>query len=381
VRCPIYNVTGLGDTNYEKFCEAAKSIDELMLARGNYYPLIIGKSFPYVPMCNCLGATRFYPCGWADDGIGLELVVEPYNKGVMATFNKMYNDEVEATRVAAVNVLATQPNVLQRIADDPSLPSCTPTPVAPSTVSSSSLSSSPSPSTTAAATTVLSSSSVDGDAKVAEYYFNRDEAHRAEVKRHAAEANPQMSLLETLQQQKHAVEQANRRTSSIDITPSHSSSSVSISSVLSSLTPISSSSSVSATTSTSATTTTPCPPSSSVPSTTSSISTASSISAPTSSSTSTPTITVSTTAIVPVTPTPTPSVISTPTSISTPSSAPTTAIDASLGTGSATAATTTNAKVGINTATLEQLMMLPKIGNVIPSPHHIIIPIMLLLML
>ena len=48
---------GLGDTNYSKFCNGAKMIDQRLLE---------------------LGAERFFNTGCADDGVGLEVVVEPW---------------------------------------------------------------------------------------------------------------------------------------------------------------------------------------------------------------------------------------------------------------------------------------------------------------
>jgi methionine synthase reductase len=52
-----YAVLGLGDTNYEQFCNTAKKIDAGLLAAG---------------------AKPFLPRGLADDGTGLEAVVEPW---------------------------------------------------------------------------------------------------------------------------------------------------------------------------------------------------------------------------------------------------------------------------------------------------------------
>ncbi|KAK3882716.1 hypothetical protein Pcinc_012922 [Petrolisthes cinctipes] len=52
-----YTVLGLGDTNYTNFCNFGKTVDQ--------------------KLCS-LGAKRFYECGWADDGTGLEVVVEPW---------------------------------------------------------------------------------------------------------------------------------------------------------------------------------------------------------------------------------------------------------------------------------------------------------------
>lgn len=56
-----YTVLGLGDTNYNNFCNFGKSVDKQL---------------------NSLGAQSFYRCGWADDGTGLELVVEPWCEGL-----------------------------------------------------------------------------------------------------------------------------------------------------------------------------------------------------------------------------------------------------------------------------------------------------------
>jgi sulfite reductase alpha subunit-like flavoprotein len=52
-----YAMLGLGDTNYEQFCNTAKKIDAGLLAAG---------------------AKPFVPRGLADDGTGLEAVVEPW---------------------------------------------------------------------------------------------------------------------------------------------------------------------------------------------------------------------------------------------------------------------------------------------------------------
>lgn len=56
-----FAVLALGDTNYENFCNTGKRVD-------NALPK--------------LGATRFYERGDADDGVGLELVVEPWLEGL-----------------------------------------------------------------------------------------------------------------------------------------------------------------------------------------------------------------------------------------------------------------------------------------------------------
>lgn len=52
-----YAVLGLGDTNYSNFCNGARTFDTYFEA---------------------LGAARFYETGYADDAIGLEIVIEPW---------------------------------------------------------------------------------------------------------------------------------------------------------------------------------------------------------------------------------------------------------------------------------------------------------------
>jgi sulfite reductase alpha subunit-like flavoprotein len=52
-----YGLLGLGDTNYTNFCNMGKRLHKRMME---------------------LGATPFVEPGWADDGVGLELVVEPW---------------------------------------------------------------------------------------------------------------------------------------------------------------------------------------------------------------------------------------------------------------------------------------------------------------
>ncbi|XP_077510127.1 methionine synthase reductase-like [Amblyomma americanum] len=52
-----YAVLGLGDTNYNNFCNGARTFDTHFEA---------------------LGAVRFYETGYADDAVGLEIVIEPW---------------------------------------------------------------------------------------------------------------------------------------------------------------------------------------------------------------------------------------------------------------------------------------------------------------
>lgn len=56
-----YGLLGLGDTNYNNFCNMGKNLHRRMRE---------------------LGATPFVDPGWADDGLGLEIVVEPWKDGL-----------------------------------------------------------------------------------------------------------------------------------------------------------------------------------------------------------------------------------------------------------------------------------------------------------
>ncbi|RVE58895.1 hypothetical protein OJAV_G00198530 [Oryzias javanicus] len=56
-----YTLLALGDTNYANFCNCGKTIERSLQA---------------------LGARQFYPAGFADDGVGLELVVDPWLEGL-----------------------------------------------------------------------------------------------------------------------------------------------------------------------------------------------------------------------------------------------------------------------------------------------------------
>ena len=56
-----YTILGLGDSNYSQFCNGPKSIHEKLLS---------------------LEAKPFYEPAWADDGVGLEIIVEPWLDGL-----------------------------------------------------------------------------------------------------------------------------------------------------------------------------------------------------------------------------------------------------------------------------------------------------------
>lgn len=69
-----YAILGLGDSNYSKFNFAAKNIDKCL---------------------SYLGGNKFYHTGYADDGIGLEDVVEPWKYGIINEIQRKlkYKDE------------------------------------------------------------------------------------------------------------------------------------------------------------------------------------------------------------------------------------------------------------------------------------------------
>jgi methionine synthase reductase len=56
-----FSILGLGDTNYNQFCNGPKNLQRRLRE---------------------LGGKEFYTAGWADDGVGLELVVEPWLEGL-----------------------------------------------------------------------------------------------------------------------------------------------------------------------------------------------------------------------------------------------------------------------------------------------------------
>ncbi|CAN9506189.1 unnamed protein product [Ophioblennius macclurei] len=62
-----YALLALGDTNYANFCNCGKTIENRLKQ---------------------LGAKQFYATGYADDGIGLELVVDPWIEGLWAAIKE-----------------------------------------------------------------------------------------------------------------------------------------------------------------------------------------------------------------------------------------------------------------------------------------------------
>jgi len=62
-----YSILGLGDTNYTNFCQCPKDFHQRLQA---------------------LGAQTFYAPGWADDGIGLDVVCDPWIEGLWPALRK-----------------------------------------------------------------------------------------------------------------------------------------------------------------------------------------------------------------------------------------------------------------------------------------------------
>lgn len=108
-----YTVLALGDTNYENFCNTGKRIDAAM---------------------EKLGARRFYKRGDADDGTGLELVVEPWLEALWPALEKAVaavpagmNDvlpetDVVVTKVAEIEKLVQGVTVQELGFDEKKLP-------------------------------------------------------------------------------------------------------------------------------------------------------------------------------------------------------------------------------------------------------------------
>lgn len=70
-----FAVLGLGDTNYENFCKTGKRVDTTLPK---------------------LGASRFFKRGDADDGVGLELVVEPWITSLWAALKGLSPSDTPA---------------------------------------------------------------------------------------------------------------------------------------------------------------------------------------------------------------------------------------------------------------------------------------------
>uniref|UniRef100_A0A672JIP1 Methionine synthase reductase n=1 Tax=Salarias fasciatus TaxID=181472 RepID=A0A672JIP1_SALFA len=75
-----YALLALGDTNYANFCNCGKTIENRLKQ---------------------LGAKQFYATGYADDGIGLELVVDPWLEGLWAAIKGTLSNMASDTSAAS----------------------------------------------------------------------------------------------------------------------------------------------------------------------------------------------------------------------------------------------------------------------------------------
>eukprot|EP01061_Rhynchopus_euleeides_P040050 TRINITY_DN6879_c0_g1_i4.p1 TRINITY_DN6879_c0_g1~~TRINITY_DN6879_c0_g1_i4.p1 ORF type:complete len:1292 (+),score=424.77 TRINITY_DN6879_c0_g1_i4:157-4032(+) len=83
-----YTVLCLGDRSYPKFCNAGKLIDERMAQ---------------------LGAARFHPTGYADDEVGLEVVVEPWKQKLWPAMLSIWTGDQLALSPSLQEVLRLSP--------------------------------------------------------------------------------------------------------------------------------------------------------------------------------------------------------------------------------------------------------------------------------
>lgn len=81
-----YALLGLGDSNYSTFCNCGKNLDKTL---------------------QDLGAKRFYNCGWADDAVGLEVVVEPWMNGLFLALKMFLNLPVSNPKDSIVTMNGT----------------------------------------------------------------------------------------------------------------------------------------------------------------------------------------------------------------------------------------------------------------------------------
>lgn len=93
-----YAVLGLGDTNYNNFCNGARTFESQF---------------------DALGATRFYETGYADDAVGLEIIVEPWITELWEALQCALSPAAVATREIQKEGLLPEVNM-----EETSLTSC-----------------------------------------------------------------------------------------------------------------------------------------------------------------------------------------------------------------------------------------------------------------
>ena len=84
-----YTILGLGDSNYSEFCNGPKIIHKRLKA---------------------LEATTFYDPGWADDGVGLDIVVEPWIDGLWKHLELFRKNEIKSIDKSVKAVITSEYN-------------------------------------------------------------------------------------------------------------------------------------------------------------------------------------------------------------------------------------------------------------------------------
>ena len=91
-----YTILGLGDTNYNQFCNAPKALHRRLTE---------------------LGARTFYPPDWADDGTGLEIVVEPWLENLWEAVDKISDSSKEVIMEKQPDINSELEKIVSKVPD------------------------------------------------------------------------------------------------------------------------------------------------------------------------------------------------------------------------------------------------------------------------